>query len=67
MTRTDEVTMDEQTDSINRTADAVLANHRVVRNGSLWSCKFCPASWPFGTPKPDDLGQCVPRPWRAES
>jgi hypothetical protein len=55
--------MNSPGDSIDRTSDAVLTNHRLIRNGSLWACVHCPVSWPFGRPIPRDAGPCVPRRW----
>jgi hypothetical protein len=51
------------TDSISRSAAAVLRNHRVYRNGSFWACYFCRSAWPFGIPLPRSAGPCVPRRW----
>lgn len=50
-------------DSIEKTADAVLTNHRVVRDGNFWTCRHCKSQWPFPSPLPDDAGQCAPRRW----
>jgi len=43
--------------------DTVMTNHNVYRNGSVWACRFCPKTWPFPAPLPDDPGPCVPRRW----
>lgn len=51
-------------DAARSAADAtVMTNHRVVRNGSLWSCTFCRAAWPFPSPIPQDTTPCVLRLW----
>lgn len=44
-------------------ADAVLDNHNVYRNGSVWACRFCSRTWPFPSPLPDSAGPCTPRRW----
>jgi hypothetical protein len=41
----------------------VLDTHRVVRDGSVWACLHCRATWPFPAPLPADPGPCVPRRW----
>lgn len=42
--------------------DAVLTNHRVVRDGSWWKCVHCKRREPFG--KLTDWGEtCEPRRW----
>lgn len=50
-------------DSIERTADAVLNNHRIVLDGSVWTCLFCKRTWPYPQPLPVPAVPCVPRRW----
>lgn len=45
---------------------AVLNNHRMVRNGSWWTCMFCPHRVAFPSPWPLPAGPCVPRAWWPE-
>lgn len=45
-------------------ADAVLTNHRMVRDGSFWRClNGCGAEHPFPSPMPVLGETCVPRRW----
>lgn len=45
-------------------ANIVLNNHRVVRDGSVWACVAgCRRTWPFPGRVPDDAGPCVERRW----
>lgn len=42
----------------------VLTNHRVVRDGSVWTCMGgCGRTWPWPAPLPEPVGECVPRRW----
>ena len=41
----------------------VIDNHRVVRDGSVWTCVHCKGTWPFPGGVPTDPGPCVPRRW----
>lgn len=43
--------------------DAVLDNHNVQRDGSVWACRYCGTTWPFPSPLPQDPGPCRPRRW----
>lgn len=49
--------------TIAATEDAVLTNHRVVRDGSVWLCMFCLATWPYPQPLPVLATDCIPRRW----
>lgn len=51
---------EEQRESSSR---ITMTGHRVIRNGSVWSCMHCPQAWPFPAPLPDDPGPCVTRTW----
>jgi hypothetical protein len=44
-------------------ANLVLDTHRVVRDGSVWTCQACGQVWPFPGRVPDDAGPCVVRRW----
>lgn len=45
---------------------AVLTGHRMVRNGSWWTCMFCPYRVAFPSPWPRPAEPCVPRAWWPE-
>lgn len=51
--------------TIRDTPDAVLTNHRMVRDGGVWKCMNCPFTQPFplGMPAPGATDACVPRRW----
>lgn len=40
-----------------------MDNHNVYRDGSVWVCRYCKATWPFPAPVPSASGPCVPRQW----
>jgi hypothetical protein len=48
-------------DEASRRAD----HHVVVRDGSVWWCRFCRRTWPYPAPVPS-RSLCVPRAWGAE-
>jgi hypothetical protein len=58
--------MSREQDSIARTNDAVLTNHNVYRDGSVWACRYCRRTWQFPSPVPSDTDPCVPRRWGDE-
>jgi hypothetical protein len=47
--------------------DEPMTNHRVDRDGSWWTCRFCRRTWPFPGPLPSETGPCVPRDWNRET
>ena len=50
--------------TIRDTSDAVLTNHRMVRDGGdVWTCVHCKRTVPFGQPSPFPAEPCVPRRW----
>lgn len=53
----------KELDSVEKTNNAVLTNHNVVRDGSAWWCRFCKRTWPYPQPIPADADPCVPRRW----
>jgi hypothetical protein len=44
-------------------AGLVLDNHRIERDGSMWLCVHCKATWPWPRPLPMPAVPCVPRRW----
>jgi hypothetical protein len=50
-------------DSIDRTSDAVLTNHRLEVDGSVWLCVHCKRTWPYPQPMPVPTIPCIPRRW----
>ena len=41
----------------------VLSTHRAVRDGSVWWCRECGQTRPFGEGIAAFTGECVPRRW----
>jgi hypothetical protein len=56
---------DEIDFAIESSADVVLSNHRMVRDGDEWRCTHCPRTHPFpgGIPAPGATDPCIPRRW----
>jgi hypothetical protein len=50
-------------DDIVNTANATMTHHHVIRDGSVWLCTHCRATWPYPQPLPEPTTACVPRRW----
>lgn len=42
-----------------------MNHHHVVRDGSVWWCRFCKSTWPYPSPVPESAGPCIKRKWTA--
>lgn len=40
-----------------------MTHHHVIRDGSVWLCTHCRATWPYPQPLPEPTTACVPRRW----
>lgn len=50
-------------DIVTSAQPAEMDHHHVVRDGSVWWCKFCSRTWPYPSPVPADAETCTPRKW----
>lgn len=48
---------------ISRTVDAIMDHHIVLRDGSVWWCRYCKRTWPYPQPLPVPPTPCIPRRW----
>jgi hypothetical protein len=50
-------------DNIVVKSSETVDHHHVLRDGSVWLCKFCHKTWPYPSALPATAGPCTPRPW----